>query len=148
MLTFQYLPLPNITLPVASPKGQYGPVFLEPILELLESYLFVVGKSAADFPKSFETLSLDQGLMLYETKLPSVVSDEYVLHATTKDRALVYVNKQLYGILSRTDKRYTLSLKKSYGDQLRILVENQGRLNFGNELQDHKVRSTDALGSR
>lgn len=116
-------------------------MLLEAISQLLDDdYLFVVSRSTADFPKTFEALSVNQGLVLYETKLPSSIPNEYTLNATTKDRALVYVNKQLYGTLSRTDKKFALSLRKSYGDHLRILVENQGRLNFGNEIRDLKVR--------
>ncbi|XP_014473975.1 PREDICTED: beta-galactosidase isoform X2 [Dinoponera quadriceps] len=134
----QYLPLPGVPVPIVSPKGNYGPVLLEPISELLDNYLFVVSQSAADFPKTFEALSVNQGFVLYETRLPVSISDEYTLNATVKDRALVYVNKQLYGILSRTDKKFTLPLKKSYGDHLRILVENQGRVNFGYEIRDYK----------
>ncbi|EFN79021.1 Beta-galactosidase [Harpegnathos saltator] len=139
----QYLPLPNISQPAASPKGNYGPVLLEPISKLLDDDdddddLFVMSRSTADFPKTFEALSVDQGLVLYEAKLPSSIPDEYTLNAKIKDRGLVYVNKQLYGVLSRTDKKFTLPLKKSYGDHLRILVENQGRLNYGNELRDFK----------
>ncbi|XP_032676709.1 beta-galactosidase isoform X2 [Odontomachus brunneus] len=135
----QYLPMPGIPFPIASPKGNYGPVLLEAISELFDdNNLFEVSRSTDYDPKTFEALSVNQGLVLYETKLPSTISDEYTLNATTKDRGLIYVNKQLYGILSRGDKKFTLSLKKSYGDHLRILVENQGRLNYGNEIRDHK----------
>lgn len=139
MSKFQYLPLPDIPLPTPSPKGNYGPVLLEAISELFDDNLFVVSESVADYPKTFETLSVNQGLVLYETELPSSIPDEYILSATTKDRGLVYVNKQLRGTLSRTDKKFTLLLEKSYGDHLRILIENQGRLNYGDEIRDHKV---------
>ncbi|XP_012223400.1 beta-galactosidase [Linepithema humile] len=135
----QYLPLPNMTLPVASPKGNYGPVLLEPIQKLLDSQSpFVVSLATGEQPKTFEALSVNQGFVLYETDLPSSISDPAILRAKTSDRALVYVDNRLCGTLSRIDKIFTIPLESPYGRRLNLLVENQGRLNFGNEIHDFK----------
>ncbi|KAG5330188.1 BGAL galactosidase, partial [Acromyrmex heyeri] len=135
----RYLPLPNMSLPTASPKGNYGPVLLEPVLKLLDSRSpFVVIRATGDQPKTFEALSVNQGFVLYETNLPPSISDPAILRATTKDRALVYVDNQLRGTLSRIDKIFTIPLESPYGHRLSLLVENQGRLNFGNEINDSK----------
>lgn len=139
-LELQYLPLPNMSLPTASPKGNYGPVLLEPVQKLLDSRSpFAVIRATGDQPKTFEALSVNQGFVLYETSLPPPVSDPTVLRAMTKDRALVYVDDQLCGTLSRIDKIFTIPLESPYGRRLSLLVENQGRLNFGNEIHDFKV---------
>ncbi|XP_012059534.1 PREDICTED: beta-galactosidase [Atta cephalotes] len=135
----RYLPLPNMSLPTASPKGNYGPVLLEPVLKLLDNRSpFVVIRATGDQPKTFEALSVNQGFVLYETNLPPSISDPAILHATTKDRALIYIDNQLRGILSRIDKIFTIPLESPYGHRLSLLVENQGRLNFGNEINDSK----------
>ncbi|EZA59457.1 hypothetical protein DMN91_010918 [Ooceraea biroi] len=136
----QYLPLPNISLPTVSPKGNYGPVLLEPILKLLDNSRspFIVRRMTADQPKTFEALSVNQGFVLYETNLPSVITDPATLRATTRDRTLVYVDDRLCGVLSRIDKIFSIPLERPYGRQLSLLVENQGRLNFGNEIHDFK----------
>ncbi|XP_050453889.1 beta-galactosidase isoform X2 [Cataglyphis hispanica] len=135
----QYLPLPNMSLPTTSPKGNYGPVLLEPIQKLFDSRSsFVVSLATGSRPKTFEHLSVNQGFVLYETNLPSSVFDPAILHAMTKDRALVYVDGRLSGILSRIDNIYTVPLENPYGRRLSLLVENQGRLNFGNEIHDFK----------
>ncbi|KAG5346790.1 BGAL galactosidase, partial [Acromyrmex charruanus] len=135
----RYLPLPNMSLPTASPKGNYGPVLLEPVLKLLDSRSpFVVIRATGDQPKTFEALSVNQGFVLYETNLPPSISDPAILRATTKDRALIYVDNQLRGTLSRIDKIFTVPLESPYGHRLSLLVENQGRLNFGNEINDSK----------
>jgi len=139
-LKLQYLPLPNTSLPTASPKGNYGPVLLEPVLKLLDTQSpFVVIRATGDQPKTFEALSVNQGFVLYETNLPPSISDPAILQATIKDRALIYVDNQLRGILSRIDKIFTIPLESPYGHRLSLLVENQGRLNFGNEINDSKV---------
>ncbi|XP_077279071.1 beta-galactosidase-like isoform X2 [Temnothorax americanus] len=134
-----YLPLPNMSLPTASPKGNYGPVLLEPVQKLLDSQSpFAVIRTTGHQPKTFEALSVNQGFVLYETELPSPFSDPAILRATTKDRALVYVDDRLCGTLSRMDKIFTLPLENPYGRHLGLLVENQGRLNFGNDIHDFK----------
>lgn len=135
----RYLPLPNMSLPTASPKGNYGPVLLEPVLKLLDSRSpFVVVQATGDRPKTFEALSVNQGFVLYETNLPPSISDPAILQATTRDRALIYVDNKLHGTLSRIDKIFTIPLESPYGRRLSLLVENQGRLNFGNEINDSK----------
>lgn len=135
----QYLPLPNVSLPIASPKGNYGPVLLEPVQKLLDSRSsFVVSWATGNKPETFEHLSVNQGFVLYETDLPPPEHDPVILRATTKDRALVYVDGRLSGTLSRIDKIFTLPLESPYGRRLSLLVENQGRLNFGNEIHDFK----------
>jgi len=130
-----------MSLPTVSPKGNYGPVLLEPILKLLDSGRspFIVKRVINDQLKTFEALSIDQGFVFYETNLPPVVTDPVVLRATTRDRALVYVDGRLRGTLSRTEKIFAISLERPYGRQVGLLVENQGRLNFGNEIHDFKV---------
>ncbi|EFN73255.1 Beta-galactosidase [Camponotus floridanus] len=135
----QYLPLPNISLPTESPKGNYGPVLLEPIQKLFDSESsFVISWASSDKPRTFEHLSVNQGFVLYETDLPPPVFDPVILRATIKDRALVYVDGRLSGTLSRMDKIFTIPLENPYGRRLSLLIENQGRLNFGNEIHDFK----------
>jgi len=129
-----------MSLPIASPKGNYGPVLLEPILKLLDNRSpFAVIQATGDQPKTFEALSMNQGFVLYETNLLPSISDPAILRATTKDRALIYVDNRLCGTLSRIDKIFTIPLESPYGRRLSLLVENQGRLNFGNEIHDFKV---------
>jgi len=100
----------------------------------------VISWASSDKPRTFEHLSVNQGFVLYETDLPPPVFDPVILRATIKDRALVYVDGRLSGTLSRMDKIFTISLENPYGRRLSLLVENQGRLNFGNEIHDLKVR--------
>ncbi|KAI4488944.1 hypothetical protein M0804_004442 [Polistes exclamans] len=137
----KYLPLPNISVPAISPKGDYGPVLLEPVLELFElssRELFGSPVLQSSEAKTFEQLGLPHWLVLYETNIPSNVQDPMVLNAITKDRALVYVDDQLAGTLSRTKNINFLSLTSPYSQRLKILVENQGHLNYGNQIHDFK----------
>ena len=138
----QYLLLPNTSVPTVSPKGDYGPIFLTPVLKLFEPIgrqLLGTVPVESLVPLTFETLGLSHWLVLYETDLVTNPSDPEDLHAMVRDRALVYVDDHLVGTLSRTNKVYDiLSLEEPYGQKLKILVENQGRLNYGSGLYDYK----------
>lgn len=57
-----------------------------------------------------------------------------------RDRGLVYVDNEMVGIVSRREKVFTLSLSGVRLHQvITIVVENQGRINFGWEIHDPKV---------
>ncbi|KAI4478761.1 hypothetical protein M0802_014489 [Mischocyttarus mexicanus] len=137
----KYLPLTNTFIPKISPKGDYGPVLLEPVLELFEPSsreLFGSPVFNSSDPLTFEQLGLPHWLVLYETYIPSNVTDTMVLNAITNDRALVYVDDKLNGILSRSKNINTISLTSPYSERLKILVENQGHLNYSNNTRDFK----------
>lgn len=83
-------------------------------------------------PLSFEKLGLDRGLVHYSAKavLPAVEATIKIrgLH----DRAYVWVDGEYAGVL--TDANGETGLKVTTGGglaQLEILVENQGRINYG-----------------
>ncbi|KAI4501636.1 hypothetical protein M0802_003513 [Mischocyttarus mexicanus] len=137
----KYLPLPNISIPTVSPKGDYGPVLLEPVLELFEPSsreLFGSPVLYSSELQTFEQLGLPHWLVLYETSIPSKYTEVMVLNGTIKDRALVYVDDNLAGILDRTHNINSISLLTLYSQRLKILVENQGHLNYGNKIHDFK----------
>ncbi|XP_076754482.1 beta-galactosidase isoform X1 [Xylocopa sonorina] len=137
----KYLPLPNISVPTVSPKGDYGSILLSPVLKLFDPIgrqLFGTDAVESSNPLTFEEFGLPHWLLLYETNLPSKHADPAILHAVVRDRALVYVDNNLVGTLSRTRNMYDLSLEAPYAEQLKLLVENQGRLNYGKGLRDWK----------
>ncbi|XP_017787650.1 PREDICTED: beta-galactosidase-like [Habropoda laboriosa] len=144
----RYLPLPNTSIPTVSPKGDYGSILLSPVLKLFEPLgrqLFGTISVEGSEPLTFETLGLPYWLVLYEADIVRTTWDPAILHALVRDRALVYVDDQLVGTLSRTNKMYDLAIEEPYGQKLKLLVENQGRLNYGNGLHDFKGISNVSL---
>ncbi|XP_038215303.1 CAD protein [Zerene cesonia] len=131
----------NMTLPVMTNKGAYGDVKLEPLVSLLSDkgrkYL---GKKYADVTGSklptFEELRQFSGMILYET----IINDENGILEIKKPRdwIFIYVNNTLQGVINRMHKMYTLNIKSTPGSVLSLLVENQGRINYGNRLHDFK----------
>lgn len=88
---------------------------------------------------TFEQLDQFSGFVLYETELPKLTRDPSNLIVTNlRDRALVYIDDEFVGALSRENYISTLPISAGYGSKLSILVENQGRINFG-ITDDYKV---------
>lgn len=96
-------------------------------------------------PLSFEVLDQFSGFVLYETELPTLELDptELVVEAL-HDRALVYVDQEYVGCLSRENDVHSLTLHPGLGSTLQILVENQGRINY-NVTDDFKVSGSHDL---
>nr|CAD7408846.1 unnamed protein product [Timema poppensis] len=138
----RYLPLPDLALPETTAKGEYGVVSMFPVVSLLEDEVksglgtpTVIEK----YPLTFEALGQSYGFVLYETMVPSDIGDPSLLDVKTiGDRALVFLDKVLKGVLSRSRSITTLSLITKGNQTLQILVENQGRINYGSKINDTK----------
>lgn len=138
----RYLPLPNGTLPVPAPKLKMGPVeltcaSLEAILAFLRERRYVVPVTS-EHPKSFEELGQAYGYVLYTATVqfrprspaslavPGIKNRGYVFTAQT--RAVLSTDQVVYGV--------PVIVRK--GENVTILVENTGRLNYGAGNHDMK----------
>lgn len=131
----KYFPLPNIPVPPRQPKVKLPNVSLKPQAVMIDStgrrYLASYTKKSEN-PLTFEQLDQNSGFVLYETTLPKTKRDPGMLKlAELRDRAYIYVDRQFVGILSRENKIYSLPLGLSLGRELQIVVENEGRINYG-----------------
>ena len=111
---------------------------------------------------SFEEIGLDYGYMIYESTIDLKAFDyknykedlknheeiEYTVYVkdSVRDYAHFYVNDLYVGKLDRTknEETFKFKLKSSFivstnsSFSFKILVENLGRINFGNKLLDNK----------
>lgn len=134
-LISKYFPLPNVPVPDRVPKVKLPNLNLKPQSVLFDStgrrHLANFTRKA-ELPQTFEALDQNSGFVLYETILPKTNRDPALLKlADLRDRAYIYVNRQFVGILSRENKIYSLPLGLGLGKELQILVENEGRINYG-----------------
>ncbi|KAH8280149.1 hypothetical protein KR018_011268 [Drosophila ironensis] len=138
----RYLPLPNVPVPGPVPKRTYGTVRLTSCCTLLSQEArqrLSSGFVKSSKPLSFEALGQYSGLVLYETRLPSFKRDPSILNVGgLADRAYVYVDGEYVGLLARETPIFELPVSASAGRNLQILVENQGRLNYGRQINDFK----------
>ncbi|XP_011504191.1 PREDICTED: beta-galactosidase-like [Ceratosolen solmsi marchali] len=140
----KYLSLPDMPTPVISSKGKYGIVSMRPVIQLFDPearYLFGSVKIQANVPPTFEALGLSNWLVLYEANLPLMnnSNNNQELKATPKDRALIYFDGKFSTTLSRSNGTRSIYLKSKSTKEIKLLVETQGRVNFGNvDVEDFK----------
>ena len=88
--------------------------------------------------KTFEEMDLGWGTMLYMTRLPEIPAQS-VLTADFHDFAQVFINGKYIGKIDRVKNEKSLTLPPvKKGDELEILVEAMGRINFGRAIKDFK----------
>lgn len=130
----EYFDIPKVDI-IKEQTYAYGRVNMRPIMYLLSNEgRATIGNGAGVkslIPKTFEELDQYSGLILYETNIENMDIENSLLTVNDlRDRALIYVDQEFMGILSRQNGNYSLTLKKYTGKTLQILVENQGRINF------------------
>ena len=151
----KYLPLPPGPVPPATPKTAYGSVKMTEYAWLFDSPSLVTHSEQAAAPLTMEDLDQSYGFVLYQLQqpLPRPASESSAArwHTTVysltllgvHDRAYVFVDGESQGVLQRSDTTkenmsIMLTLQPSSKGHLQILVENQGRINFGHLFEDPK----------
>ncbi|XP_069677601.1 beta-galactosidase-like [Periplaneta americana] len=138
----KFLPLPNITVTASAPKGDYGTISLAPVASLLDlSVREGLGTYPVRdlFPQTFEALNQQYGFVLYETIVTEPATDPALFSIPDiSDRGTVLVNNVPKGILSRADKITSLPISVQVDSRIQVLVENQGRINYGSKINDFK----------
>ncbi|XP_069675897.1 beta-galactosidase-like [Periplaneta americana] len=115
-------------VPEVETSAQYGDVELLGTACLLESHGLARNVTTNFRALTFEELRQASGLVVYETELREELGDCQLFVPQLRDRAQVYLDRHLVGILSRTVKTFRLDLTHLHkGTLLQIVVENLGR---------------------
>ena len=87
---------------------------------------------------TFEEMDMGWGSMLYTTTMPEIPAQS-VITADFHDFAQVFINGKYIGKIDRVKNEKSLTLPPvKKGDDLEILVEAMGRINFGRAIKDFK----------
>lgn len=134
----KYASVPDGPVPSPGPKLAPRTVALTGSAGLLASADALGTAVDARRPLTMEEMEQDFGFVLYETKLPlkgpALLEVEQV-----RDRAQVFVDGQPVGVLERESHEHALSfVVPRAGSTLSVLVENQGRVNYGQGIHDRK----------
>lgn len=150
--TAKFLPLPPGPVPVPARKLNIGSVSLTRSSSLTEvmdwfrnrGYLKTV---RAEHPLTFEELSQAYGYVVYRTRVSFRPKSPSILTvAGIKDRGYV-MTRVTRSVLSWDEKVFSVSVVTAAGETLTILVENQGRQNYGEGNHDPKgITSEVTLG--
>jgi len=96
-------------------------------------------------PLSFEELNQGYGLVLYRTTLKNAVNGILKIKEL-RDYATVYLNSKRISILDRRLKQDSITLNNTDANgTLDILVENNGRINYGPYLTDNRQGITEKV---
>ncbi len=132
----RYTQLPDLPLPAAAPKLALGKVELTESAGLLSA---LPAPLLSPTPEPMEALGHNTALILYRTYLKAGGFTAPLTLRGLHDRAQVFLNGALQGVLEREHHQETLQIElPAGGAQLDILVENMGRVNYGPNLHDRK----------
>ncbi len=129
-------PLPDV--PANREKKAYGKVTLTECAGFFDSLNKLSAPIKSDVPKCMEMYGSGYGYIAYETVLNRNYNDTELEFAEIGDRAQVYINKDLVGIVYVNDDELKLKFSAKKGDKLTILCENMGRANFGSKMMRKK----------
>ncbi|XP_055710052.1 beta-galactosidase-like isoform X2 [Phlebotomus papatasi] len=136
----EFFTLPTIEVPEVKVGRAYPDLALHPVAKLFspDGQFLVQNTRIGSELETFESLRQMSGLILYEANLPKIRIDPSVLTVNgLADRAHVYQDNHFVGCLSRENAITRLPINPGTGSRIRILVENQGRINF-DKLDDIK----------
>jgi beta-galactosidase len=134
----KYAPVPAEPVPPAGQKLDLHGIRMTERASLLTQAIRLGAPERAARPLTMEELGQDFGFVLYETVLPAEGPGTLRLSGV-RDRAQVFVDGQPVGTLERENNETALSLRSPAAhSRLSLLVENQGRVNYGPGLRDWK----------
>jgi beta-galactosidase len=119
-------------------KKGYGTVKLTKQASLFDNLDNLSKKQFSNVPKCMEAYGQGYGYIAYVSKLNRNYKDADITFDGLGDRAQVYVNSTLQGIVYINDENQRVKINANAGDTLTILVENMGRANFGPKMMRKK----------
>lgn len=134
----KHVELPPMQLPPPARRLEYGPLQFDAAASLWDALPLLSEPQRHVAPRSQEQLGQDYGFTLYRTEIPHPAGKAMLSVERLHDRAQVYINGVPAGVIER-DGPLQLEVEIPAGVTcLDLLVENQGRVNYGPDLQDRK----------
>ena len=128
--------LPEI--PANREKRAYGKAHLTEKGGLFNNLDKISSPIFSNVPKNMEWYGQGYGYIAYRTTLNRDYENAQITFTEIGDRAHVYVNEELQGIVYINDEALRTTINAKKGDTLTILVENMGRANFGPKMMRKK----------
>jgi beta-galactosidase len=128
--------LPEI--PKNREKRSYGKVALTEVGGFFDNLDRLSSPVFSNVPKCMENYGHGYGYIAYRTTLNRDYDNKTLYFESLGDRAQVYINKDLCGIVYINDDELKVNISAKAGDVLTILCENMGRANFGPKMMRKK----------
>ena len=127
--------LPDI--PENREKKAYGKFSLDETAGIFDNLDRIASAHSSNVPKCMEEYGIGYGYIAYQTVLNRDYRDAVLSFEELGDRAQVYVNHTLVGIVYINDS-LEIAINAQKGDVLTVLCENMGRANFGVKMMRKK----------
>lgn len=128
-------PLPEV--PENRIKRAYGKVRLTEKAGIFSNLDVLSSPVKSDVPLCMEKYGQGYGYIAYTTVLGRDYVDAKLSFESLGDRAQIYINKKLVGIVYINDS-LEIRFSAKAGDVLTVLCENMGRANFGSKMMRKK----------
>jgi len=126
-------------LPAPNPTAAYGAVALVESAPLLDSLTGWGDPIRSEDLPTMEDVGQNYGFILYRTVITGPRPEEKLFLKDVRDRAVIFLDGKVVGIVDRNEPQAGLPITiPNGGATLEILVENQGRVNYGPHLHDRK----------
>ncbi|HLZ58087.1 MAG TPA: beta-galactosidase family protein [Ktedonosporobacter sp.] len=135
----RYTSLPDLALPEPSPKQALGQVALPESVALFDALEMLAIPAQYATAEPMEYFDQSSGFIHYRTRVTGPREETPLTLRGLHDRALVFGDGQLLGVLERAvpDQSLPLAIGPA-GITLDIFVEAMGRVNYGPEMLDRK----------
>ncbi len=131
----------NKCLPEVPPnreKAAYGKVILNQYAGLFDNLDVLSQPTYSKIPRNMEYYGQGYGYIAYTTVLNRDFVDTPLILESLGDRAHIYINRNLIGVMYVNDDQLKLDINAKAGDRLTILCENMGRTNYGPKMMRKK----------
>jgi beta-galactosidase len=130
----RYAPVPD-EVPADAPPAPVLDVTLERALPLVDALPLLGAARTWDHLPTMDELGQWHGFTAYRTAITA--EDRALTFGEVRDRAVVLLDGEPVGVLSRTEHTATIPLPARAGE-LTVLVEDQGRVNYGPRIGEPK----------
>lgn len=136
----KYTDLPEVALSTPIVKKDYGRVKAVQKVGLFEALEDIAVPVSSAYTQSMERLGQYYGYILYASRIRNERHLEKIRLHKANDRANIFLrNERLLNLYDRELlKEWELDADAEPGDELRILVENMGRVNFGPRMEEQR----------
>lgn len=136
----KYAKIPQVDFSTSIVKKAYGSVRAKEKVGLFEALQDIAEPAESVCTRSMERLGQYYGYILYASKIQNERKLERIRLHKANDRANIFLkDKRLLNLYDRELlEEHKISAEAEPGDDLRILVENMGRVNFGPGMENQR----------
>lgn len=135
----KYAPIPNMELPKPIEKKKYGKFSFTESAKIFDNLDNLSSPAELTNPVPMEKLGQGYGYILYKSFVRGPREEQEVRLQEVRDRGYIYKDRKLQGTQYRndTENKVKVAFEKE-GNELSVIVENMGRVNYGAHLKDPK----------